>query len=85
MQDDMLRAEVSFQAIDGLISLAKSAEFKDVDELTEDERLAIAMIAGVDTLSAINENGNMEIRTRWAIGIEKVNGKFNVFEAPRNH
>ena len=81
--DEMLRTEITFQTIDGLLTHTKAAEFKDVDELTEDERLAIAVIAGVETVSALNSRGNMEMRTRWPVGIEKVNGKFNVHEHPR--
>ncbi len=78
-----LLLDLPMSAIDNLISEAKAAEFKEVDELTETERVAIAVFSGAEVISAVNERGNLEVRTRWPVGIKKINGKFEVFERPR--
>jgi len=81
MADPLL--DLPFVALDIMISDAKSAQFKEVEELTDNERIAIAVFSGAEMLSAFNESGNLELRTRWPIGIQKINGKFEVSEAPR--
>lgn len=75
--------DIAPDVMDQLITIAKGAEHKEVDELDETERTAIAVLAGADIRTRTTRNGTLEIRTKHKVGITKENGVFNVVEKVR--
>lgn len=67
-----------------LIGLAKGSLQKEVADLTEDERCAIAWCAGVEMVTSEPDYTTDSVRVRYStknpIGIVKIDGKFRVYE-----
>lgn len=82
MINEMRRMEV----LDKMISLAKGAEHKEAEDLSEEERIAIAAFAGCDMVYEQDRDDPeiILITTVRPIGIQKVDGTFIVCVGPKD-
>jgi len=78
-----MQPDIQSHTIDKMITAAKRAKHKDVDDLSELERCSIAALCGAEMVYTLNNSGNVDIRTKHMIGIEKVKGVFHVHEYAR--
>lgn len=63
---------------DEMLSAVHGCMHKAVDELTEEERFAIAFAAGVKLTTRWDEETNKLVYTTEPCGIAKINGQFRV-------
>lgn len=64
---------------DDMGAMAGAAMHKEPDELTAEERLAIAFMAGCEVETAW-EGPKAVVRTRYPVGLQKLDGQWRVSE-----
>lgn len=72
---------------DQMVAIARAASHKDVADLDDAEKFAIAAIAGapVKTVTGLDDQRLviLKMRTAVPVGIAKIDGKFHVAIAPK--
>lgn len=63
--------------VEAQVRAAESAIDKEPEDLTEQERFAIAILAGCET-EMQRKGGSFHIGIKGAVGITKIDGKFHV-------
>lgn len=77
-------SELIKDQIQHLTSMAHACRDKEVADLTEDEKCALAWCAGVEMVTSEPEYTEDSVKFRWItknpIGIVKIDGAFRVYE-----
>lgn len=72
---------------DKMVAIARSASSKEVEDLDNAEKLAIAAIAGAPVEIVTSREDHrlvvLKMRTAVPVGIAKIDGKFHVAIAPK--